>query len=145
MAHICFPWRQISIFGERGNNFQKTFFLHFACLFVTLVWNFFQGTPFLIWNSRRREVWFVYTLLFLAVQNSSLGDLVTESLTQGTLLIDIQRATQETCDLWYIWSEWWGDMTWPAKRQWHRQRQRQIQWKRQRHLEKTIKEQLLRH
>ena len=43
----------------------------------------------------------------LAVQNSSLGDLVTQSLTHslthsvthGTLLIDIQRATQETCDL----------------------------------------------
>ena len=40
---------------------------------------------------------------------------VTESLTQGTLLIDIQRATQETCDLWDIWLEWWGDMNWPKK------------------------------
>ena len=22
----------------------------------------------------------------------------------------------ETCDLWDIWSEWWGDLTWPKKR-----------------------------
>ena len=26
-----------------------------------------------------------------------------------------QRVTPETCDLWDIWSEWWGDMTWPKK------------------------------
>ena len=32
-------------------------------------------------------------------------------LTDRTLLIDIQRVTLETCDLWDIWSEWWGDMT----------------------------------
>ena len=25
------------------------------------------------------------------------------------------RVTLETCDLWDIWSEWWGDMTWPKK------------------------------
>ena len=23
------------------------------------------------------------------------------------------RVSLETCDLWDIWSEWWGDMTWP--------------------------------
>ena len=50
---------------------------------------------------------------FLAVQNSSLGDLVTDwlthSLTNSTFTFKIQRATQEACDLWYIWSEWWGD------------------------------------
>jgi len=39
----------------------------------------------------------------------------------------LQRATLETCDLWDIWSEWWGDMTWPTKIQW------QIQIQRQRH------------
>ena len=39
---------------------------------------------------------------------------LTDSLTKvRTLLIDIQRATLETCDLWDIWSKWWGDMTWP--------------------------------
>ena len=43
----------------------------------------------------------------------------------------LQGAILETCDLWDIWSEWWGDMTWPTKRQ--RQRQRQI------HLESTFK------
>ena len=26
-----------------------------------------------------------------------------------------QRAILDTCDLWDIWSEWWGDMTWPKK------------------------------
>ena len=25
------------------------------------------------------------------------------------------RVTLETCDLWDIWSGWWGDMTWPTK------------------------------
>ena len=33
-------------------------------------------------------------------------------LTQGTFTFDIYRVTLETCDLWDIWSEWWGDMTW---------------------------------
>ena len=40
---------------------------------------------------------------------------LSHSLTQGTLLIDIQRATQETCDLWDIWLERWGDTNWPKK------------------------------
>ena len=77
---------------------------------------------------------------FLEVQNSSIGDLVTHWLTHGTLLIDIQRATQETCDLWDIWLERWGAMKWPKKRQWQRQIQRQRQWQRQIHLESTFKE-----
>ena len=37
--------------------------------------------------------------VFLAVQNSSLGDLVTESLTDSTFTFEVQRATLETCDL----------------------------------------------
>ena len=65
---------------------------------------------------------------------------LTHSLTHGVLLIDIQRATQEICDLWNIWLEWWGDMNWPKKRQWQRQIQRQRQWQRQIHLESTFKE-----
>ena len=40
---------------------------------------------------------------------------LTQSLTHSTLLIDIQRATLETCDLWDIWSKWWGHITWPKK------------------------------
>ena len=37
---------------------------------------------------------FIFTnTLFLAVQNSSIGDLVTDSLTKGTYTFDIQRAT----------------------------------------------------
>ena len=43
-----------------------------------------------------------------------------------------QRAVLETCDLWYIWSEWWAAMTWPTKIQWQRQIQWQIQRQRQR-------------
>ena len=43
--------------------------------------------------------------MFLAVHNSSIGDLVTDSLTDSlTFTFDIQRATQETCDLSDIWS-----------------------------------------
>ena len=54
---------------------------------------------------------------------------------------DPQRAAQETYDLWDIWSEWWGNMTRPIKRQCQRQRQRQWQRPWQRHWEKTLKEQ----
>ena len=38
----------------------------------------------------------------------------------------LQRAILETCNLWDIWSEWWGNMTWPTKRQ--QRRQTQWQW-----------------
>ena len=39
----------------------------------------------------------VKTLVFLAVQNSSIGDLVTDSLSHSlrTLLIDIKKTTKE--------------------------------------------------
>ena len=51
---------------------------------------------------------------FLAVRNSSIGDLVPWSVCP---LESSQhyRVTPETCDLWDIWSEWWGDMTWLKK------------------------------
>ena len=29
----------------------------------------------------------------------------------------LQRAIPDTFDIWNIWSYWWGDMTWPKKRQ----------------------------
>ena len=29
--------------------------------------------------------------------------------------IFIHRAILGTCDPWNIWSQWWGDMTWPTK------------------------------
>ena len=45
----------------------------------------------------------------------------------------LQRLILETCDLWDIWSKWWGEMTWPTKKQWQWQIQRQRQW--QIHLE----------
>ena len=28
-----------------------------------------------------------------------------------------QRGTPETCDLWDIWSELWGEITWPTKKE----------------------------
>ena len=38
--------------------------------------------------------------------------------------VGCQRVTQETCDLWNIWSEWLGNMSWPKKgqrlRKWQR-------------------------
>ena len=27
----------------------------------------------------------------------------------------LHGAILENCDIWDIWSEWWGDMTWPKK------------------------------
>ena len=48
----------------------------------------------------------------------------TNTMT-NTFREHLQRAILETCDLWDIWSEWWGDMTRPEKRQWQRRRQRQ--------------------
>ena len=64
---------------------------------------------------------------------------LTDSLTDWeTFWKHNNRVTQETCEVWDIWSEWWGDKTWPTKRQWQRQRQRQSQ--RQIHLESTFKE-----
>ena len=62
--------------------------------------------------------------MFSAVQNSSIGDLVTNSLTDW--LSDFWfwqfRVILETCNLWDIWWEWWGDMTWTKK--WQLQIQR---------------------
>ena len=53
---------------------------------------------------------------FLAVQNSSIGDLVTHSLSHsGYFYFWHYRVTLETCDLWYSWTEWWGDIAWPKK------------------------------
>ena len=62
----------------------------------------------------------------------------TKTMTKtNTFREHLQRAILETCDLWDIWSDWWGDMNWPKKRQWQRQWQRQRQWQKQIHLENT--------
>ena len=35
---------------------------------------------------------------------------MTKTMTMtNTFMKHPQRATPETCDLWDIWSEWWGD------------------------------------
>ena len=63
--------------------------------------------------------------------NKTMTKTKTETMT-NTFREHLQRAILETCDLWDIWSEWWGDTTWPTKILWQRQRQRQWQWQRQR-------------
>jgi len=61
----------------------------------------------------------IFFFSFLAAQDSSIGDLVTESLThwltQSTFTFDIQRATLETSDLWDSPSDWWVDINWPKR------------------------------
>ena len=34
--------------------------------------------------------------------------------------VDMHIVIPKTCDLWHIWSEWWGDIAWPIERQWQR-------------------------
>ena len=50
---------------------------------------------------------------------------MTKTMTY-TFREHLQRAIFETFELWDIWSEWWGNMTWPTKRQ--QRRQTQWQW-----------------
>ena len=64
-------------------------------------------------------------------------DTKTTTMT-NTFSLHLQRAIFETFYLWDVWSEWWGNMTWPT-----RQQQRQRQWWWQIHLENTPKERLL--
>ena len=74
--------------------------------------------------------------LFVFLSNTN-----TKTMTKtNAFRKQLQRAILETCDLWDIWSKWWGDMTWPTKRQLQRQIQRQRQWQRKIHLENTFKE-----
>ena len=41
----------------------------------------------------------------------------TKTMTKtNTFKEHLQWAILETCDLWDIWSEWWGDMTRPKKK-----------------------------
>ena len=35
-------------------------------------------------------------------------------LTHSLTVLLLLTLTLETCDLWDIWSEWWGNMTWPT-------------------------------
>ena len=51
---------------------------------------------------------------------------------QGIFSLDPSYRTIETCNLLDIWSDWWGNMTWPTKRQ------KQKQW--QTYFENTSKE-----
>ena len=56
----------------------------------------------------------------------------TKTMTKtNTFREHLQRATLESCNLWDIWSEWCGGMTWPTN----------IHWQRQIQLENTFKEQ----
>ena len=68
-------------------------------------------------------------------QKNTMTKINTNTKT-NTFREHIQIVIKETCDFWDMSSEWWGDMTWPTKRQslkqWKRQSQRQIDgpWRR---------------
>ena len=84
-------------------------------------------------RSEERWVW------FLAVQNSSIGDLVTDSLTKDfTNWHTKSNPRSHPRDLWPLRHLFRvmrrHDMT---KKNWQRQIQRQRQWQRQRHFENT--------
>ena len=50
---------------------------------------------------------------FLAVHNSSIGDLVTDWVTHSQYFYFWHyRVIQETCDLWDIWSDMSDEVTW---------------------------------
>ena len=70
------------------------------------------------------KMYIVYSSsLFLAVQDSSIGDLVSESVSDFSVFRALP-SWLSTYDLSARWSEGWEDMVWPT---W-RQRQRQRQW-----------------
>ena len=58
-------------------------------------------------------------------KTSTMTMTMTKTMT-NTFREHLQRAIFETFELWDIWSEWWGNMTWPTKRQ--QRRQTQWQW-----------------
>ena len=74
-------------------------------------------------------------------ENEKDNEKKTKTMTM-TFRERLQRAPPETCNFWHFWSEWWGDITWLAKRQWQRQIQwkRQRQWQLQKHPQRTISE-----
>ena len=83
-------------------------------------------------KSDPRDLW-PLRHLFRVIRRHNLTKKTTKTNTQtktmtmtktNTFREPLQRAIIETCELWDIWSEWWGDMTWPTKRQLQRQRQR---------------------
>ena len=49
-------------------------------------------------------------------QKNTMAKRNTKTMTKtNTFRENLQRATPETCELWDIWSEWWGDMAWQKK------------------------------
>ena len=64
---------------------------------------------YLLKKKKKDDLYFA----FLAVQNSSIGDIVTHWVSRFWFWY--YRVTLETCDLWDIWSKSWGDMTWLKK------------------------------
>ena len=63
----------------------------------------------------------LFLLVFLAVQTrvweSSIPTPVTEWVqTDKGFYFLTYRVTLEPCDLWDIWSEWWGHMIWPKRK-----------------------------
>ena len=85
---------------------------------LTLYLHFTKG-PFL-WsftNSKTRQINLSKGLVFSCPQQLNRWPChsVTQSLTDWQYFYFWHyRVTLETCDLWDIWSEWWGNMTWPT-------------------------------
>ena len=75
--------------------------------------------------------------IFLAVQDRSIGDLVTHWVSEWVRFWFQRlqstadcRAVVDTYDLSYNWSEGWGEMLWTTRRQRQIQKQRQRRWER---------------
>ena len=78
------------------------FWYNYICIFKYFLIQIFVGIIF---------------VSFLAVHNSLIGDLVTQSVTHWQYFYFWHyRVTLETCDLWDICSEWRGDMPWLNKK-----------------------------
>ena len=83
-----------------------------------------QGT-FYFWSTKSnpRDLWPLWHLTrVMRAHDLNIKKTMTKTKTKTKTMTKTntfrelhQRAILETCDLWDIWSEWWGDMTWPKK------------------------------
>ena len=83
-------------------------------------------------KSDPRDLWLLRYLIRVMkrhdlTKKKTMTETKTKTMTKtNTFREHLQRAIFETFELWDIWSEWWGNMTWPTKRQ--QRRQTQWQW-----------------
>ena len=96
-------------------------------------------------KSTLRGLWSLWHVIRL-MRRHDLTDKKTMTKTKTKIQRHLENTLKEwpryfwpvSITVWDIWSEFWGDLTWPTKRQWQRQVQRHGQW--QKHLENTLKE-----